>query len=82
MRNPVKWVKNLIEPSNSFLYQPVLAFCSVGISDGDPFALCFEHLLPWIHNLMVSYPNQSESKEIKHAMPSRSFSRKSIVRIN
>ncbi len=30
---------------------------------GDPFALCFEHLLPWIHDLMLSYPTQSESKE-------------------
>jgi hypothetical protein len=64
------------------IYQYIFDFESVDVANGDPFALCFEHLLPWIHTLMVSYPTQTESKEVKYALPSRSFNRKSIVRIN
>lgn len=49
---------------------------------GDPFALCFEHFLPWIHTLMLAYHTQTESKEVKYALPSRSLSHKSLIRVN
>jgi hypothetical protein len=52
------------------------------VLNSNSFALCFEHILSWIHTLMLAYPTQTESKEVKYALPSRSFRRKSIVRIN
>ena len=49
---------------------------------GDPKGICFELFLAWIHTLMLAYPTQSESKELRHTLTSRSFSRKSIVSAN
>lgn len=44
--------------------------------------ICFEHILSWIHTVMLAYPEQTELKEVKYALASHSFSRKSIDRIN